>query len=63
VGHQLLLLVSGDATVSGQDGVSVGLAPGQIAVWAPGELHETTSDEGMTAFVVEGDVDISPGVG
>jgi hypothetical protein len=63
VGRQVLLLVSGDATVSGQEGVSVELAPGQIAVWEPGELHETTSAAGMTAFVVEGDLGISPGVG
>jgi quercetin dioxygenase-like cupin family protein len=54
VGHQLLLLVSGDATVSGQDEVTEKLEPGQAAVWAPGEEHETLSTAGMTAFIVEG---------
>ncbi|MEU0089381.1 hypothetical protein [Kribbella sp. NPDC006257] len=62
VGRQLLLLVSGDATVSGDDGAPVELMPGEVAVWAPGESHETTSDAGMTAFVVEGEVELSPGV-
>lgn len=63
VGHQLLLLVSGDATVSGQDGLTVELAPGQIAVWEPGELHETISAAGMTAFVVEGNLGFSASLG
>ena len=59
VGHQFLLLVSGDAAVSGQDEVSVELEPGQAAVWAPGEDHLTVSVAGMTAFVVEGSVEFA----
>ncbi|MDX6253061.1 MAG: hypothetical protein QOF10_6421 [Kribbellaceae bacterium] len=58
VGHQLLLLVSGDATVSGHDDVSVELIPGQAAVWAPGELHQTVSAGGMSAFVIEGSLEL-----
>jgi quercetin dioxygenase-like cupin family protein len=54
VGRQMLTLVSGDATVSGDDGVEVTLTPGQAVMWAPDEDHETTSVEGMVAFVVEG---------
>lgn len=58
-GRQLLLVVSGDATVSGGDGAAVEIGPGQAAVWEPHEPHETTSVGGLTAFVVEGDVDIA----
>lgn len=60
-GRQLLVVVSGDATVSGADGVPVSLGPGQAAVWEPGEAHETSSEGGLTAFVVEGDVDVATG--
>jgi hypothetical protein len=55
VGNQLLVLLSGDATVSGDDGAPVPLRPGQAASWVDGELHETVSVGGMTAVVVEGD--------
>ncbi|KRB46063.1 hypothetical protein [Terrabacter sp. Root181] len=59
VGRQLLLLVAGDALVSGDDGVLVELAVGHAAVWDPGESHETRSATGMTALVVEGDVTLA----
>ena len=55
-GRQLLVVVSGDATVSGHDGVPVRLEPGQAAVWEP---HETRSEDGLTALLVEGDLDIA----
>jgi quercetin dioxygenase-like cupin family protein len=57
-GRQMLILVSGDATVSGDDGVEVALTPGQAVIWAPDEGHETISAEGMVAFVVEGSIDV-----
>ena len=57
-GRQLLAVVSGDATVSGHDGVAVEIGPGQAAVWEPNEPHETRSEHGLTALVVEGDLDI-----
>ena len=57
-GRQLLVVVSGDATVSGADGQGVAIGPGQAAVWEPGESHETSSTGGLTGFVVEGNVDI-----
>jgi quercetin dioxygenase-like cupin family protein len=58
VNSQLLLLVEGDATVSGEDGVEVALVPGQAALWRRGESHETRSDAGMLAFVTEGRLDL-----
>ena len=57
-GRQLLAVVSGEATVSGHDGVAVEIGPGQAAVWEPNEPHETRSEHGLTALVVEGDLDI-----
>ena len=62
VGRQLLVVLDGDAWVSGSDGVARELSPGQAAVWEPGESHETRSTGGLTALIVEGDLDIgAPG--
>lgn len=57
-GRQVLVVVEGDARVTGGDGTSADLGPGQAAVWEPGERHETRSGGGLTALVVEGDVEI-----
>ena len=54
--EQLLLLLDGDAVVCGADGACATLTPGQAAVWAAGEVHETRSRSGMLALVVEGDL-------
>ncbi|SED21239.1 Cupin domain-containing protein [Nocardioides exalbidus] len=62
VGRQLLVVLAGDAEVSGSDGTPQLLAPGQAAVWEPGEHHETRSARGLSAMIVEGDLDIgAPG--
>jgi quercetin dioxygenase-like cupin family protein len=57
-GRQMMVVVEGDAQVSGADGSTADLGPGDAAVWEPGEAHETRSRSGLTAFVVEGDVQI-----
>ena len=62
VGRQLLVVLSGGAQVCGADGVVRHLSPGQAAVWEPGEQHETRSPSGLSALIVEGDLDIgAPG--
>ena len=62
VGRQLLVVLTGEAEVAGAEGTVRRLAPGQAAVWEPGELHETRSPGGMTAMIIEGDLDIgAPG--
>jgi quercetin dioxygenase-like cupin family protein len=62
VGRQLLVVLAGEADVSGADGSTRRLAPGQAAVWEPGEQHETRSATGLSALIVEGDLDIgAPG--
>ena len=52
---QLLAVLEGCGRVSGGDGVEVAVAPGDAVVWHAGEEHETTSEDGMTALVVEGE--------
>ena len=58
VGRQLLVVLAGEADVSGGDGVAVRLGPGHAALWEPGESHETRSSGGLTALVVEGDLEV-----
>ncbi|MCW2757424.1 MAG: hypothetical protein JWO46_1170 [Nocardioidaceae bacterium] len=57
--RQLLVVIDGDATVTGADDAPEAIGPGQAAVWSPGELHETRTEGGLTALVVEGDVDVA----
>lgn len=57
-GRQLMVVLSGDAIVSGSSGDPVVLQSGQAAVWEPNEPHETRSETGLVALLVEGDVDI-----
>jgi hypothetical protein len=40
--------------VAGDDGVRVPVTAGQAAYWAPGEVHTTGSDNGLTAIALEG---------
>ncbi len=62
VGRQLLVVLSGDAEVAGAEGEVHRIAPGQAAIWEPDELHETRSPGGLSAMIVEGDLDIgAPG--
>ena len=56
--EQLLVVVEGSGWVSGADGERVAIRAGEAAFWEAGEEHETTSDDGMTAIVIE-----APGLG
>jgi quercetin dioxygenase-like cupin family protein len=64
-GRQLLVVLAGDALVSGGSdgsGDEVAVGPGQAVVWEPHEPHGTRTTDGLTALVVEGDVEVgSPG--
>ena len=53
VAAQLFVVVSGTGWVSGSDGDRVPIRAGEAVAWEPGEEHESGSDEGMTALVVE----------
>jgi hypothetical protein len=53
--HQLFLVVNGRGWVVGEEGVKYDIGPGMAAFWEPEEIHESGSDEGMTAIVIEGE--------
>jgi hypothetical protein len=50
---QLFLVVNGNGWVSGRDGHSVAIAAGQAAFWQVGEQHETTTDTGLSAVIIQ----------
>jgi quercetin dioxygenase-like cupin family protein len=50
---QLFLVVSGSGWVSGADRERRPVRVSAAALWAPGEDHESGSDEGLTAVVVQ----------
>jgi quercetin dioxygenase-like cupin family protein len=52
---QILAVLDGDGTVSGADGSPVPVSAGDAVYWAAGEEHETVSEHGLTALVLEGD--------
>jgi quercetin dioxygenase-like cupin family protein len=54
VGRQVFAVVAGSGSVSGGDGVEHDIAAGTAAVWEAGEEHETRTNAGQTAIVVEG---------
>ncbi len=51
---QLFMCVAGEGWVTGVDRRRVAIQPGQAAFWHTGESHESGSESGMTAIVVEG---------
>jgi quercetin dioxygenase-like cupin family protein len=50
---QALLVVEGDAQVSGAQSEPVEVRPGHIVVWRGGEEHETATRTGLTAVIIE----------
>ena len=52
---QLLVVVDGSGRVSGGDGRPREIAAGDAAFWDGGEEHETTTDGGLTAVIIEGE--------
>jgi quercetin dioxygenase-like cupin family protein len=50
---QLLVVVEGSGTVSGADGAEVAVEAGHAVLWEAGEEHETRTESGLVALVVE----------
>lgn len=50
---QLLIVVEGSGWVAGADRATVPISAGEAASWDAGESHESGSDAGMTAVIVE----------
>jgi quercetin dioxygenase-like cupin family protein len=53
--RQLFVVVRGAGWVAGADGERQAIDAGDAVLWEPGEEHESGTDDGMTALVVEGD--------
>lgn len=50
---QLFMVVAGAGWVRGAEPERTSIAPGQAAFWEAGEWHESGSETGMTAIVIE----------
>jgi quercetin dioxygenase-like cupin family protein len=50
---QILAVLEGSGHVSGADGAFEPIAAGEAVFWSAGEVHETVSDAGLTALVLE----------
>lgn len=50
---QLFCVVEGEGEVSGADGLRASIQAGQAALWVAGEVHETTTETGLTAIIFE----------
>ena len=52
---QLLVVVAGSGLVSGSDGAERRVESGAAVLWDTGEEHETRTETGLAAIVVEAD--------
>lgn len=52
--NQLFIVVDGEGQVRGQSDQFISIAKGQAALWEAGEWHESRTDTGMVAVVIEG---------
>ncbi|SOC44274.1 cupin domain-containing protein [Ureibacillus acetophenoni] len=50
---QLLLIMNGEGYVRGQEEEFVKVQPGEAVFWEKDEWHETRTDNGLTAIVIE----------
>jgi hypothetical protein len=50
---QLLLIVNGEGWVRGDNNLRVKITIGDAIYWEKGEGHETATDTGLTAIVIE----------
>ena len=52
---QILAVLEGSGAVSGTDGIGEPIAAGEAVYWPAGEEHETSTDTGLTALILEGE--------
>lgn len=50
---QLLAVVEGNGWIRGADGAKTPIAAGGAVFWTEGEMHETGTDSGLVAIVIE----------
>jgi quercetin dioxygenase-like cupin family protein len=58
VGRQLLVVLQGQAVVSGDTDSQAIVEAGQAVLWEAGENHQTRTDQGLLALVIEGELAI-----
>jgi len=51
---QLFLVVQGEGWVRSESAEQISIQAGQAAYWEKGEWHESGSETGMTAIIIEG---------
>lgn len=51
---QLFMVVSGEGFVKGDENEEQRIQAGSAAYWEAGEWHETRTEQGLTAIVIEG---------
>jgi quercetin dioxygenase-like cupin family protein len=54
VNPQLFLVVEGEGYLRGEGAIRTPIQAGQAVHWDKGEWHETSSENGMLAIVIEG---------
>jgi quercetin dioxygenase-like cupin family protein len=52
-GPQLLAIVEGEGWIRGKDAARTAISAGDAVFWEAGEWHETGSESGMVALVIE----------
>lgn len=58
---QLFAVTEGAGWVAGSDGSRHAITSGQAVMWAPGEQHESGSDEGMSVAITQSPVRLPRG--
>lgn len=53
---QLLLVINGEGWVKGKEDIDYKIKAGYAAYWEAGERHETRTEKGLTAIIVESSV-------
>ncbi|CAH1206955.1 hypothetical protein PAECIP111890_02893 [Paenibacillus sp. JJ-223] len=55
VSEQVFLVLEGEGWVEGADGQHEKIRAGEAAYWRNGENHQSGSDQGLTALLIEGE--------
>lgn len=50
-----MIVLEGEAVVSGRDGIEHHAGPGTAVLWTVGESHETRTVTGFSGLAIEGD--------
>jgi quercetin dioxygenase-like cupin family protein len=53
VAPQILLIINGEGWVRGKEATKFFVKAGDAVFWEKGEWHETTTEKGLTAIVIE----------